>query len=113
VPPLFRLALEVRHGSWHTEETYAVLRQHAAALCLAETDEGGAPLDVVTAGFVYARLRREAYAPDQLAAWRRRCDGWVAAGLDVYVYLKHEDAAKGPAYARALLGVGGPSAGTA
>ncbi len=59
----------------------------------------------MTAGFVYARLRREAYAPGDLAAWRERCLGWVAAGLDVFAYFKHEDAGRGPAYARALLGV--------
>ena len=103
VPPLFRLALEVRHRSWHSEDTYAVLRQHGVALCLAETDDAAAPLSVLTAGFVYARLRREEYGPDDLAAWRRRCREWVAAGLDVYAYLKHEEAGKGPAYARALL----------
>ena len=112
VPPPFRLALEVRHGSWHSEETYAVLRQHAVALCLAETDADAAPLDVVTAGFVYARLRRETYTPAELAAWRRRADDWVAAGLDVYAYFKHEDAGTGPAYARALLaGEGAGDAG--
>ncbi len=103
-PPLFRFALEVRHRSWHTDDTYALLRQHGVALCLAETDEEPAP-EVVTAGFVYARLRRDEYAPEQLAAWRRRCEAWVASGLDVYAYLKHEDAGRGPAYARALLGV--------
>ena len=105
VPPLFRLALEVRHASWHTEETYAVLRRHGVALCLAESDEAPTPL-VVTAGFVYVRLRREDYSPADLAAWRSRCHDWVASGLDVFAYFKHEDAAKGPAYARALLAAG-------
>ena len=103
VPPLFRCALEVRHRSWHTEETYALLRQHGVALCLAETDEEPAP-GVVTAGFVYLRLRRDEYTVPDLAAWRDRCRAWVDAGLDVYAYLKHEDAARGPVYARALLG---------
>jgi uncharacterized protein YecE (DUF72 family) len=102
-PPIFRLALEVRHPSWLVEPTYEALRRHGVALCLAETDDE-APPDVVTAGFVYLRLRRETYAPDDLAAWRRRCDAWVAAGRDVYAYFKHEDAGRGPAYARALLG---------
>jgi uncharacterized protein YecE (DUF72 family) len=102
VPPLFRFALEVRHRSWHTDETYALLRQHGIALCLADTDDAPAP-DVVTAGFVYVRLRREEYASDDIAAWRARCRAWVAAGLDVYAYFKHEDAGRGPAYARALL----------
>jgi uncharacterized protein YecE (DUF72 family) len=106
VPPLFRFALEVRHPSWLAEETYAVLRQHRVALCLAETDGVPAP-DAVTADFVYIRLRREAYDPPAIAAWRARCLGWVAAGLDVYAYFKHEDAGVGPAYARALLD--GPS----
>jgi uncharacterized protein YecE (DUF72 family) len=105
VPPLFRCALEVRHRSWHTEATYALLRQHRVALCLAETDEEPAP-DVVTAGFVYLRLRRDEYAAPDLAAWRERCRAWMDAGLDVYAYLKHEDAARGPVYARGLLGAG-------
>jgi uncharacterized protein YecE (DUF72 family) len=102
VPPLFRFALEVRHPSWLGDETYAVLRRHRVALCLAETDETPAP-DVLTADFAYVRLRREAYPPEAIAAWRRRCLDWVAAGRDVYAYFKHEDAGVGPAYARALL----------
>ncbi|HEV8673545.1 MAG TPA: DUF72 domain-containing protein [Methylomirabilota bacterium] len=101
-PPLFRFALEVRHASWHTEDTYALLRRHQVGLCLAETDDAAAP-DVVTAGFVYLRLRREVYTADDLARWRGRCAAWVAAGLDVYAYFKHEDAGRGPVYARALL----------
>jgi uncharacterized protein YecE (DUF72 family) len=104
-PPVFRWALEVRHPSWLAAATYEALRRHAVALCLAETDDA-APPDVVTAGFVYLRLRRETYASEALAAWRRRCDAWVAAGLDVYAYFKHEDAGRGPAYAGSLLGRG-------
>jgi uncharacterized protein YecE (DUF72 family) len=102
-PPLFRFALEVRHRSWHTDETHALLRQHRVALCLAETDDEPAP-EAVTADFVYLRLRRETYAEPDLAAWRERCRAWVAAGLEVYAYFKHEDAGRGPAYAQALLG---------
>jgi uncharacterized protein YecE (DUF72 family) len=111
-PPLFRFALEVRHASWHTEETYALLRSHRVALCLAETDDTAAlpPAETSPAGFVYLRLRRETYGPDELAAWRARCLGWVTAGLDVYAYFKHEDAGRGPAYARALLGLPDPAA---
>ena len=102
-PPAFRFAFEVRHASWYTEETYALLRQHETALCLAETDEQTPP-EVLTAGFVYVRLRRENYTPKQLAAWRKRFDPWLQSGVDVYVYCKHEDAGKAPAYARQLTG---------
>ena len=102
-PPAFRFAFEVRHASWYTEETYAVLRQHETALCLSETEEQTPP-DVITAPFTYARLRLEEYTPKQLKTWRQRIDAWLANGTDVYVYLKHEDAGKAPAYARKLLG---------
>jgi uncharacterized protein YecE (DUF72 family) len=108
-PRAFRFALEVRHASWYTEETYAVLRKHQTALCLAETDKdppgatAAMEAALATADFVYLRLRREEYTANQLAAWRRRIDGWLAQSLDVCAYLKHEEAGKGPAYARALL----------
>ena len=102
-PPAFRFAFEVRHASWYTEETYALLRQHETALCLAETEKE-TPLEVLTAGFTYVRLRLENYTPKQLAAWRKRFDDWLRQGVDVYAYCKHEDAGKAPAYARRLLG---------
>ncbi len=102
-PPAFRFAFEARHASWYTEETYAILRKFGTALCLAETDEQ-APPEVITADFTYVRLRRETYTPKQLAAWKTRFDTWMGEGVDVYVYVKHEDAGKGPAYARQLLG---------
>ena len=35
-PPI---AFEFRHESWFSEEIYVVLRQHNAALCIAESDD--------------------------------------------------------------------------
>ncbi len=101
-PQAFRFALEVRHASWHSEETYALLRKHEVALCLAETDKESPP-EVLTADFTYIRLRRESYTPKELSAWRTRFDAWLRQGVEVYVYCKHEDAGKAPAYARRLL----------
>ncbi len=101
-PTAFRFALEFRHPTWYTDETYDLLRRRGAALCLAETDEDTPP-DVVTANFIYARLRREDYTPKQLQAWKERFDAWLAQGLDVYAFVKHEDAGKAPAYVRTLL----------
>lgn len=102
-PPAFRFAFEVRHASWHTPEVYDLLRGHDTALVLAETDTQSPP-EALTAGFVYVRLRREEYTPRQLASWRQRFDAWTAQGIEVYCYVKHEDAGKGPVYARQLLG---------
>lgn len=101
-PAAFRFALEVRHPSWHTQATYDLLRKHETALCLAETDKETPPL-VLTADFAYVRLRREAYTPRQLATWKQRLAEWVKSGIDVYAYLKHEEAGRAPAYARRLL----------
>jgi uncharacterized protein YecE (DUF72 family) len=101
-PTAFRFAFEVRHTSWYTKETYALLRQFETALCLAETDDFTPP-DVLTAPFVYVRLRREEYSATELAVWRERFHGWIEKGIDVYCYVKHEDAGKGPKYARQLL----------
>jgi uncharacterized protein YecE (DUF72 family) len=103
-PAAFRFAVEFRHPTWFSEGTYDLLRRHGAALCLAETDEDTPP-DVRTADFVYARLRREEYKTRELQAWRKRFEEWVGKGLDVYAFVKHEDAGKAPAYCRALLGL--------
>jgi len=102
-PPAFQFAFEVRHPSWYTEETYAILRRLGTALCLAETEKDTPP-EVLTADFTYVRLRREVYTPKQLKEWRTRFGTWLAQGVDVYVYCKHEDEGKAPAYARQLLG---------
>jgi uncharacterized protein YecE (DUF72 family) len=101
-PPAFLFAFEARHPSWYTEETYAVLRRHGTALCLAETEKE-TPLEVLTADFIYVRLRRENYTAKQLAAWSKRFEEWLHRGVNVYAYCKHEDAGKAPAYAHALL----------
>lgn len=103
-PHAFRFALEVRHPSWYTDQMYALLRQYETALCLAETDEG-APPHLVTASFAYVRLRRDAYTPKQLSAWKETFEGWRRQGLDVYAYAKHESAGKAAEYALRLRSV--------
>lgn len=101
-PPAFLFAFEVRHPSWYTEETYEVLRKLGTALCLSETEKQTPP-DVITAPFTYARLRLEDYTGKQIKAWKQKFDTWLGQGVNVYVYFKHEDAGKAPAYARQLL----------
>jgi uncharacterized protein YecE (DUF72 family) len=59
---------------------------------------------MLTADFTYMRLRREEYTSKELAAWRKRFDTWTAQGVDVYVYFKHEEEGKAPAFVRKLLG---------
>lgn len=101
LPAPDRAAFEFRHPSWFTDDTYACLEAHGAALCAAETDEEPAPERLRTADWGYLRLRKSAYSDAELAAWldRVRDRGWEEA----YVFFKHESEATGPAFARRLL----------
>ena len=103
IPRDRKVALEVRHDSWVADDTLAVLREHDAALCLSDTDEVADPdsLLVPTASWGYLRLRRTEYPGDTLADWARRVEGQPWS--DAYVFFKHEDEGKGPAFAKQFL----------
>lgn len=98
-----RVAFEFRHESWFDEETYAVLRDRDAALCLSDTDDSGDPeqLLIPTASWGYLRLRRTDYPGNELGDWARRVErqSWDSA----FVFFKHEDEGKGPAFAKTFL----------
>jgi uncharacterized protein YecE (DUF72 family) len=108
LPPRLEPAFEFRHESWFTDETYALLKEHRAALCIADA-EGLATPFVATAPFGYLRLRREDYTPADVEDWAarvRETTQWKRA----YVYFKHEDSGRGPALARDFLAHLGESA---
>src|SRR5262249_14199791 len=72
VPPDCQAAFEFRHQSWFDEEVIAVLREHNAALCLAEAEnELNIPF-VATAPWGYVRLRRPDYSDSDLRDWAKR-----------------------------------------
>jgi len=48
------------------------------------------------------RLRKTDYAPADLSRWAKRIAAALRGGRDVYCYLKHEDAGKGPVFAAKL-----------
>jgi uncharacterized protein YecE (DUF72 family) len=94
-------AFEFRHQSWFDDEVFAVLREHDAALCLADADnELNIPF-VATAAWGYVRLRRPDYTDDDLRDWAKRIGDqpWKEA----FVFFKHEEAGKGPQFAARFL----------
>jgi uncharacterized protein YecE (DUF72 family) len=101
LPAGLRAAFEFRHESWFDDETFDLLKGAGAALCIAESEKLSTPL-VRTAPFGYFRLRREDYTPADVDAWAGRVQ---AAGFegDVFAFFKHEDDAKGPAFAARFL----------
>ncbi len=102
LPADIRYAFEFRHASWLNEEVYGLLRKHNAALCLAESEKFEVP-EVITADFVYFRLRKPQYsAEDREAIWQNSRE-LLAQGKDLFVFFKHEDTPEGALYAEELL----------
>lgn len=98
------IAFEFRDDSWLEDDVFDTLRDHDAALCVADTEggpaEGELPL-IATASFGYLRLRRDDYDDAGLACWlaRIRAQPWSTA----YVFFKHEDEGAAPRLAQRLM----------
>lgn len=97
LPNGHQVALEMRHASWHREDTYALLEQYGVAYCVMS----GAHLPCVlraTADFVYVRLHGPSpdfmyagsYSEDSLLWWSERIWEWRAHNRDVYVYFNND-----------------------
>lgn len=99
LPTGLRAAFEFRHGSWLTEEIYAVLADGKAALCWAETENFSVPR-VATTDFGYLRPRRGDYTGKTLAGLAEAVRGQEAKWGEAFVYFKHEETGAGPNFAK-------------
>lgn len=97
VPQWMRVAVELRHDSWHDEAVFELLQRYQAAYCVMS----GANLPCVlraTAPFVYVRLHGPdtqflyggSYSDADLRWWADRIGEWQAAGRDVYAYFNND-----------------------
>ncbi|MBI5040101.1 MAG: DUF72 domain-containing protein [Gammaproteobacteria bacterium] len=93
LPGEFRYAFEFHDPDWLRPATYALLREHGAALCVNDAMPGE-HRDVVTSGFVYVRLYGPGaggrYTSAGLRIWSTRIANWRRKRLDSYV-LFHND----------------------
>lgn len=103
LPPHYRAAFEFRNQSWFDDEVFDVMRHHRAALCIAQAEDDLEVPFVSTADWGYLRLRKLDYTDAELASWadRVQSQNW----RDTYVFFKHEEAGKGPEFARRFLGL--------
>ena len=95
-----KLAFEFRHQSWFVDELFELLRKHNAAFGVVEKEESesGVMPREVTGSFVYMRLRKGDYTPEEMLEWAR----WIRSQtVPVYCYLKHDERA--PVLAKRLL----------
>ena len=79
LPKDLRYAFEFRNKTWLTDEVYRLLEKYAIALCLAESDKFEVP-QVITAPFVYVRLRKEDYSVEDRQEISARIGGSLLPG---------------------------------
>jgi uncharacterized protein YecE (DUF72 family) len=102
LPRDLRYAFEFRHESWLADPVYDALRERNVSLCVAESERLEVP-EVITADFVYYRLRKPDYTDEDVAAFAARSRELVDAGRDLYLMFKHEETPEGALNAEKVL----------
>lgn len=102
LPKDLRYTFEFRHASWLTDSIYQLLGEHKIALCAAESEKLETP-QIVTADFVYYRLRKPEYTAEDRSKIAASADRMLADGKDVFLFFKHEDTPVGALYAEEIL----------
>jgi len=78
-----------------------LLRDRKVSLCVAESEKFEVP-EVITADFVYYRLRKPDYTDEDLQSIEARVRPLLAEGPDLYLMFKHEDTPDGALNAEKL-----------
>jgi uncharacterized protein YecE (DUF72 family) len=102
LPKGMRYAFEFRHASWLVDEVYDELRRNNVSLCVAESEKLEVP-EVITADFVYYRLRKPEYTEEDVDALAARARELLATERDLYLMFKHEESPAGALNAEMLL----------
>ena len=102
LPRHIKAAFEFRNATWFDEETYSALRDCNIALCLAENENLKTP-HVVTADFVYLRLRKPDYTESEIDSITFRVGQYLRNGYPTYAIFKHEETPAGAINAERLL----------
>jgi len=102
LPRGLRAAFEFRNATWFDEPAYEVLRESNVALCLAENENLETP-HVLTADFVYLRLRKPDYLEPELTGLGYRVQQYLANGYPTYAIFKHEETPAGALNAEKLM----------
>jgi len=112
LPPWIRVAVELRHPSWHHEDVFALLQARGAAYCV--MSGAGLPCVLrVTAPFAYVRLHGPddhhlyagSYPDDSLAWWADRIREWEDQGTEVLAYFNNDGGGHAVRNARTLRGL--------
>ena len=95
LPSGYKYAFEFRHESWFTEETYKLLRDGGAALCIADSPLWPTSI-VTTASFTYIRfhggkvLYASEYSEPELKKWAGIIERFLSDNIEVYAYFNND-----------------------
>jgi len=101
LPSDLRFSVEFRHTSWLLPSVYAALSKQNVSLCVAESEKLEIP-EVITADFVYYRLRKPEYSEEERKLIAERARELLSQGKDLYLFFKHEETPEGALYAEEL-----------
>jgi uncharacterized protein YecE (DUF72 family) len=96
LPVQYRYSFEFRDSTWLNDRSFALLRQHNAALCIYDLAGFLSPLEI-TADFVDVRLHGPktayggSYETRALARWAKRISTWSRTGHTVYCYFDNDE----------------------
>jgi uncharacterized protein YecE (DUF72 family) len=102
LPKHIKAAFEFRNATWFHDETYQTLCDCNIGLCQAENENLETP-HVVTADFVYLRLRKPDYTESEIGSVSFRVGQYLKNGYPTFAIFKHEDTAAGALNAERLL----------
>jgi uncharacterized protein YecE (DUF72 family) len=102
LPDDLRYAFEFRHTSWLVDEVYRLLERRNISLCVAESEKLEVP-EVITADFVYYRLRKPEYTAEDVESIAARAQALLAQGKDLFLMFKHEETPDGALHAEEVL----------
>lgn len=94
--PDLRYTFEFRDVSWFNDETYVILENYGAALCLYHMPGLETP-QIVTAPFVYMRfhgtnqLYSGSYPEKEIHRWGEIIKGFSNKGIDIYAYFNNDE----------------------
>lgn len=89
--------------AWERPDVLDRLDAGGATLVVSDTAERPAGAIPAVGPAAYVRLRRADYTPADLDEWAERLAKAAAEDRDAYVFLKHDDGATGPRFARELV----------
>ncbi|MFL6464198.1 MAG: DUF72 domain-containing protein [Bryobacteraceae bacterium] len=101
LPKDMRVAFEFRNVTWFAESIYQTLRNTNAALCLTESEDLETPW-VLTADFVYLRLRKPEYLESKLISVQYRVEQYLANAYPTFAIFKGGKSAAGALNAEKL-----------